>query len=815
MPEVSLSSFGRRIIQVARSGSARLGRDPLLWIALAAVLGILAIDSVPARPWPLAGALIAVLVLTSKWPRAIPLLVATGLAFAWLHAANVEQIGDFPSIEKLSQGDKIPAKAIGTVLRAPAEPEDGDTRISGSLTLRLESLELEGNRHLVRHAVRVRLDPLPPSGDSGPIRYGDRIRLSGTLERLAAARNPGAFDPRRFFYRSISALVELRSGPGDRFEHLQSDVGNPLRHFAEDTRKQLADAICYDLDDSPQAIAILNAMALGAREQTPDDLEDLFRLSGSLHIFAVSGMHVGIFAAIVWALLSLLRLPRRLVVLLVIPIVLFYAVITGLRPSACRAAIMACTILLGLVAERQPRLLNSLGLAALVLLAIDTQQIFLPGFQLSFAVLVAIAILANPIRLALLHVFAIDPLIPLALVPRWRRRLDSAWAAVAGLLAMSLAAWIGSAPLVIWHFHLLTPIAIVSNLVMVPLAAVILSVACLSLLLSACQLAPVALLANNANWLLIKCLTLAATAFAAVPGGHLSFAPGDDFKKAETPALSTLLVLDTADSGAAQIITAAGSSNSTSRPRSKKITWLIDTGSASAFAHAVEPALRAHAVNELDGLLLTHGDLRHIGGTPLALERFTPERWLQSSLPNRSPVRRSIDETSSRLKSPAETVTATQIFLLDENTKLRVLFPPLDYPVQSSADDQAVVLRLESGPWSVLLMSDAGFTTERWLLDHCPAADLRSAVIVKGQNRGDASASADFLRVVDPLAIVATNVSFPTGEAIDESWRRDIDRRGIALFDQSQTGAVEIRLGERELRIDATVNAHTFRSRSR
>jgi len=803
MPEDFHSTFGHRIKQAARTGSDRLSRDPLLWVALSAVLGILIVDDAPVSPWPLAGVVFVTLGLASKWPRAPLLLVATGLSFAWLHTANIEQIGDFPGIDRLSRGEKIPARAVGTVLRAPTAAEDEETRISGSLTLRLDSLEYEGRRYHVRHTIRVRLDPLPPPGDLGPIRYGDRIRLSGTLERLAAARNPGAFNPRRFFYRSIGALAELRSGPGDRFEHLQSKAGNPLRHFAEDTRDHLANAICHDLDDSPRATAILKAMALGAREQTPDDLEDLFRLSGSLHIFAVSGMHVGIFAAIVWALLSLLRLPRRWVVLLVIPIVLFYAVVTGLRPSACRAAIMASTILLGLVAERRPRLLNSLGFAALILLAVDTQQIFLPGFQLSFAVLIAIAVLANPVRLALLQPFAVDPLIPRELVPAWHRRLESARAAVAGLLAMSLAAWIGSAPLVIYHFHLLTPIAIVSNLIMVPLAAVILSVACLSLLLSACQLTAVALLANNANWLLIKCLTLAATAFAAIPGGHLSFAPGGDAEKNGGPPLSTLLVLDTTDSGAANIISAGPA------------TWLIDTGSAGAFAHCVEPALRAQAVNELDGLLLTHGDLRHIGGTPLALDRFTPTQWLHSSLPNRSPVRREIEETSARLKSPAETLAAAQVFPLDGKTTLQVLFPPLDYPVQSSADDQAVVLRLESGPWSVLLMSDAGFTTERWLLDHCPAADLRSAVIVKGQNRGDASASADFLRVVDPLAIVATNVSFPTGEAIDESWRRDIERRGIALFDQSQTGAVEIQLGSRELRIAATVNAQIFRSRSR
>lgn len=811
MSETPSLTIGRRLALSIRTEFRRLGRDPLLWVAVCAAAGILVADRVRAEPFLLGGLLAVALITSWRWPRALLLLLTTGLAFALLHVTHVEQLGSFPQLEELSHGEKLPAVAVGTVLRAPHDPTDDEKpRTSGSLTLRLESLEVEGRLHSLRHVVRVRLDPLPPPGPAGSIHYGDRIRLSGTMERLAEARNPGAFDPRRFFFRSIGALVELRSGPGDRFEHLDSGVGNPLRHFAENTRQHLADAICYDLEDSPQATAVLQAMALGAREHTPDDLEDLFRLSGSLHIFAVSGMHVGIFAAITWTLLSLLRLRRGLVVMLVIPAVLFYAVITGLRPSACRAAIMASVILLGLLAERQPRLLNSLGLAALILLAIDTQQLFLPGFQLSFAVLVAIAAMANPIRLALRRVFAVDPLIPRELVPGWRKRLDSAWGACAGLLAMSLAAWIGSAPLVIWHFHLLTPIALVSNLLMVPLASLILGVTCLSLVLSALQLTPVALLANNANWLLIKCLTHAAAAFAAVPGGHLSLAPEEDTQSNSEPPLCRLVVLDTGDSGAAQIITTPGTKRW--QPRQN---WLVDTGSDAAFTYAVEPALRANAVSQLEGLVLTHGDLRHIGGAPLALERFTPRHWFESPLPNRSPARRAIHDSAARLEMPSEIVAAPQVFPLGGDAELRALFPPLDYSVQSNADDQAVVLRLKAGPWRVLLMSDAGFATERWLLDHCPAVDLRSQVIIKGRHRSEPSASADFLRIVDPLAVVSTNVTFPAGEAIPESWRRALKKRGIVLFDQAETGAVEIRLDSRELQIDAKVNAQTFRSRSR
>ena len=822
--------------QRTRRGLPRCStRDPLLWVAAAAIVGILLTDGnhrTLAIPGIAALTLLTILGALAK-PKAVLILLASGLAFATLHAVRVTSIADFPRYQALLDGKKIPATVTGRVLQSPRDPRVGsaaiaavrepEARVSGGLTIEIDTLEIEGELHRRAHRLRVQMDPLPPLIDGEPLRYGDRISLTGTLNILPLARNPGAFDPRQFFFRSIGAVAELNCGPGDRFELLEHRTGHPLRHFAESSRAWLAAAICRDLEDSPQVAAILQAMTLGAREHTPDDIEELFRLSGSLHIFAVSGMHVGIFAGIAWLLLSLLRLPRRVLVLLVIPTVLFYAVVTGLRPSACRAAIMASVLLLGLAAERQPRLLNSLGLAALVLLAIDTQQIFLPGFQLSFAVLAAIAVLANPLRHWLRARFPIDPFLPRDLVAPWRLRLDRLWSYCADLTALSVAAWVGSAALVIWHFHLLTPISIVSNLLMVPLAALILAVACFSMITSALHCGFLAILANNANLVLVKTLTLLAAGFAAVPGGHFSFTPpgsstSSEHSQAEfsdDAPLCRLLVLDTNDRGAAHIIQLSR----------RGPTWLIDTGSESAFSRSVEPALRSMAVSRLDGMILTHGDLRHIGGTPQALQKFSPIGWLESALPNRSPVRNAIQTAAENLDLPSEPIDTSQPPLhlgevFDEHgekipVRLRILYPPPDYPAQPKADDQAIVMRLEAGPWAALLMSDAGYPTERWLLDNQPAADLRAEVIIKGQHSHEHSGGYGFLRIVDPLAIVATNADFPVNEQILEGWRREMQLRGIVLFDQSETGAVDIQLGSRELRIEATVNGQTLRRRSR
>ena len=836
--EKSKPALWRSLNQALRRWTTR---DPLLWVALAAITGILIIDRATGSisiPGIAAMALLAVSV-TAIRPRAFLVMATTSLVFACLHAIQLESIRDFPHYQALINGERIPATVTGLVLQAPRDPRvshpaiaaarEPDARVSGGLTIEVETIALGAESYSRAHRLRVRMDPLPPLVNGNALRYGDRISTTGTLGLLPEARNPGSFDPRTFYFRSIGAVAELNCGPGDQFELLESDSGHPLRHFAESSRAWLAAAISRDLEDTPQVAAILQAMTLGAREHTPDDIEELFRLSGSLHIFAVSGMHVGIFAGIAWLLLSLLRLPRRVLVLLVVPTVLFYALVTGLRPSACRAAIMASVLLLGLAAERQPRLLNSLGLAALLLLAIDTQQIFTPGFQLSFAVLAAIAVLANPLRHWLRARFPLDPFVPRDLVAPWRLRLDRVWSYIADLTALSFAAWVGSALLVVWHFHLLTPISIVSNLLMVPLATLILGVACFSMVSSALHCGFLTILANNANLALVKLLTILAAGFAAVPGGHFSLPPptNDESYSAHSDSPDNiehgrLLVIDTGDRGAANIIQVH---RNLSAIRSQPTTWLIDSGSESAFSRSVEPALRSMAASRLDGLILTHGDLRHIGGTPRALQNFSPLQWRESDLPNRSPVRAAILSASEKLNLTSTPIDSSHLPLqlgsaLDAGGKsipvqLRVLYPPPDHVAQPKADDQAIVLRLEVGPWAVLLMSDAGYPTERWLLDHQPAAHLRAEVIVKGQHSHEHSAGYGFLRIVDPIAIVSTNADFPATERIPDSWRREMQLRGIELFDQSESGAVDIRLGSRELTLKGIVNGQTLRSRSR
>jgi len=130
------------------------------------------------------------------------------------------------------------------------------------------------------------------------------------------------------------------------------------------------------------------------------------------------------------------------------------------------------------------------------------------------------------------------------------------------------------------------------------------------------------------------------------------------------------------------------------------------------------------------------------------------------------------------------------------------------------ADDQALVLQLiVSGKSRALLMSDSGVTTERVLLRNYP--DLRTDILIKGQHHSGDSGSPEFLDRVRPQAVVATSRDFPESEHLKPEWVDAVRSRGIKLFRQDETGAVQIRLFRERWEATTYVSGEVFRSDKR
>ena len=281
-----------------------------------------------------------------------------------------------------------------------------------------------------------------PDDGTHPAR-GDVAVISGELNAPGGRRNPGAFDfasylRNRRIYRTLRhcELLELE---------------RPERRF------DVAGWIYRTLPERVPGVPgeVLRGLLLGTGRELPDELTDAFRRSGTVHVLAVSGLHVGFIVLIVHAVLRSLRVPRRLSRLLVLPALVGFVLIVGPRPSVVRASTMAAFLIAAPLLERRPNPLNALGAAGLALLIVRPGSLFDLGFRLSFSAVAGILLLHRPLEEALS--------IPLRALGQWAVRL-------AAPIALSLSAQTGVATILVGVFGEASVVSPAANLAVVPLA---------------------------------------------------------------------------------------------------------------------------------------------------------------------------------------------------------------------------------------------------------------------------------------------------------------------------------------------------------
>jgi competence protein ComEC len=485
------------------------------------------------------------------------------------------------------------------------------------------------------------------------------------------------------------------------------------------------------------------------------------------------------------------QLPRRTAAAVIIPFLFFYSAITGLHVSSLRAATMASILLGGIFFDRPVLALNSLAAAALVILAVNSNELFHSGFQLSFAVVGAIIVFQNTIFRPLFRLGKTDPFLPRSLVSKPRLVLEAGYYWTARGVSISAAAWIGSAILIAWYFYLFTPISLVANLAVVPLAFCILAIAMLSLIAASFS-SWLSVVFNNANWVLSRLVLALVHLFSQVPDGHIYV----EHPHWPNDARAEITVLD-AGAGAAVHVRANGRD------------WLFDCGSARDFETLVRDYLHSRGVNRLDGLLLSHGDSLHVGGAPAVLAEFDPRIVIDNAAPDRSRIHHSLVVRQTR----RQFVARGDSFSVAPDIVAKVLHPPRDFKGRV-ADDEALVVRLDiAGRYRVLFVSDSGVKTEEMLL--AQPEELRSDILIKGQHVSAQSGSGKFLDAVQPKLIVATSVDFPARERISDAWAEQVRARGIKLFRQDETGAVKLEFFNDGFCATPFLGQEIFRSSSR
>ncbi|MFA5146220.1 MAG: DNA internalization-related competence protein ComEC/Rec2 [Candidatus Omnitrophota bacterium] len=291
--------------------------------------------------------------------------------------------------------------------------------------------------------------------------YGDEVVLEGILSPPAGLRNPGLFDYSEYLKnkRIYSVLKVKRSSAAHR---LGEDTMDPVRRLAYRVRRWIEGYLDARLERRESGF--LKALIVGDRSGLDERTEEDFVKTGTVHILAVSGQNVGFVAGIFLFIFSIFKVPKRLNLALATGAVIFYSFVAGGAPPVARAAITFSIFAAGYLFERESDILNSLAIAAVLILIFNPNELFDPSFQLSFISLAGIILLTPKIEGVLMR-----PGRP----ARRASRFYSARVFIIRSVVISIAAWIAIAPVVSFYFNITSPIAVVANIVIVPLVFVI------------------------------------------------------------------------------------------------------------------------------------------------------------------------------------------------------------------------------------------------------------------------------------------------------------------------------------------------------
>jgi competence protein ComEC len=564
-----------------------------------------------------------------------------------------------------------------------------------------------------------------------------------------------------------------------------------------------------------EAAGVLVSLLLGDRKGLGKETRDAFARSGTIHVMAISGLHLMVLASALFFALWALGAGVRTRAFCIILFAAFFAVLTGLREPVVRAALMTSAYFGADLAGRKRCGPSALALAGGAILIFRPNALLEPGFQLSFAAVLSIGILAPRIAQRLLGGLYLEKRLTggeLGLGKRFRL-------AAGRSAAVSLAAWAGTAPIVLVHFNILTPVAVLANLLVIgPLFL---------LLVSGFLMLPVWALGISAGGpagapltLLSDVLCFLVRGLAQLPASHvhlpsppwwalglyyagillMAFGRGRHSRRAGgglllcgaavflgpwflPPARGEwrLTMLDVGQ-GSSFVVEGAGKVlvyDAGSRSRSDPGTYII------------APYLWHRGVTAIDLLVLSHADVDHTSGAISLAERFRIGRVLVSESFEGSPEGRRLALHLRSRGVEVARIRAPAVVFDMAPARVDVLFPTRDSGFSLlSKNDRSLVLRVvPPGGKRILLTGDLQERGIAGLLRAAPG--LGPDVLAIPHHGSPAPRGNRRLSSGRPLALLSSGARFRVGSTLD-IYRRSCCR----VFWTARDGSVTVTFGK-------------------
>jgi competence protein ComEC len=275
--------------------------------------------------------------------------------------------------------------------------------------------------------------------------YGDELLIKGNLRR--------PFRSRFLYSQGIYSVMRVSS----KYAVIKTgkNFGFPLKKISLNLRKKMQ-AIFTQYVPGLTA-GILEAMVLGEKANIPAQVTRSMMKTGTVHILVVSGFNVGIVYFLSMILLKSLRFPLRMRYCIIVPGLIIYCLLTGASTPVIRATIMALVYICGSMIKREPDIYNSLSIAALAILLACPRQLFDLGFQLSFVSVISIVCIYPKLKSLL----------------RLEHLRVKALRFITEGLSVSFSAWLGTVGFIAWNFKIFSPVTVLANVFIVPLASLI------------------------------------------------------------------------------------------------------------------------------------------------------------------------------------------------------------------------------------------------------------------------------------------------------------------------------------------------------
>ena len=693
-----------------------------------------------------------------------------------------------------------------------------------------------------------------------PLRYGKHLTLTGVLRQPQAKRNPGGFDYRAYLTRQgVVGIIDAKglSQIGEQRGFLPLRWIEALRIRTE----RVIDTIYTETEtEAPPSepslhAQLLKGILLGKRSEVPTETLDLFRNSGTFHVLAVSGLHVGLIAMFCYFGFSRFRLPQKVVCLLTILAVLVYACLIGFRPSVFRASLMAILFLCAMLIDRDADLFNLLAFAALILLLLNPNQLWDVGFQLSFAAVTSIVYFVPKMEKPLRRWWEGSEDSPSdssdSILTRFRNTAVK-WLVLSYLV--TCAAQIGTGPLIAYHFFRTYPLGIIVGPFAVGLVSIIVAVGMASVCVGFLWI-PLAKLLGLLNHAIISVFLSLIGVFGQTWGVmkitpptfglfifYIAICLGitywryvyHQWRVASLIGLSVIAiwVWDAAFHERGRLLEVVtldvGQGDAAIVRFPDNRTMLVDGGIRRSYyderkrrqvdydvgKRIIEPYLDFHGIRKLDMVVLTHPDIDHGGGLGYIFQHFKVARVLGiSDTPLASQTHQRLHEIVKMRNIPYSFPSAGEIELTRTAT-LNLLHPinaASTNLLDKDTNDDSLVVKVTYGEIDILFTGDIGKKAESRLI--ASGQDLRSEILKVPHHGSRTSSSAPFLDAVQPRYAIFSlgqrnRYQFPHIDVVAR-----YQARGVVLLRTDEAGAITLRTDGTRGWID-TFFRKEFRSQS-